>query len=40
MVTVTVRYRSPTEVPLVGGLLGDPTVQASVTMRVEGPVYG
>jgi len=40
MVTVTVRYRSPTDVPLVGGLLGEPTVQASVTMRVEGPAPG
>jgi hypothetical protein len=24
----------------VGHLLGDPTVEASVTMRVEGPSYG
>lgn len=39
MVTVTVRYSAPTDVPLVGRLLGEPTVQASVTMRVEGPVY-
>jgi TadE-like protein len=40
MVTVTVRYRSPTDVPLVGRLLGDPSLQASVAMRVEGPSYG
>ena len=33
--TVTVRYRSPTEVPLVGQLIGDITVSATVTMRVE-----
>lgn len=39
LVTVRVRYRSPTDVPLVGRLLGDPTVEASVTMRVEGPSY-
>lgn len=37
LVTVTVDYRAATEVPLVGGLLGDVTVRASVTMRVEGP---
>ena len=37
MVRVTVRYRAPTDVPLVGGLLGEPTVEASVAMRVEGP---
>lgn len=36
-VTVTVRYRAETSVPLVGGLLGDPDLQASVSMRVEGP---
>lgn len=35
-VRVTVTYRSPTEVPLVGPLLGDRTISASVTMRVEG----
>ncbi|QXC60098.1 pilus assembly protein [Aquihabitans sp. G128] len=34
-VRVTVRYRVRTDVPLVGGLLGDPTVSATVTMRVE-----
>jgi len=36
LATVTVRYRAPTEVALVGGLLGDVTVKAEVTMRVEG----
>jgi Flp pilus assembly protein TadG len=35
-VRVTVTYRSPTDVPLVGSLLGDRTITASVTMRVEG----
>lgn len=35
-VRVTVRYRAPTEVPLVGVLLGDPELEASVAMRVEG----
>lgn len=39
MVTVTVRYRAATDVPLVGGLLGEPTLEASVAMRVEGPRY-
>jgi Flp pilus assembly protein TadG len=33
--TVTVRYRSPTTVPLVGQLLGDRLLTASATMRVE-----
>lgn len=33
--TVTVRYRSATNVPLVGRLVGDITVSAVVTMRVE-----
>jgi Flp pilus assembly protein TadG len=33
--TVTVRYRSPTDVPLVGALLGDRTLAAQATMRVE-----
>ncbi len=35
LVTVTVRYRAPTEAPLVGLVLGDPTLEANVTMRVE-----
>lgn len=33
--TVTVRYRSPTTVPLVGALVGDRTLTATATMRVE-----
>lgn len=33
--TVTVRYRAPTGVPLVGPLLGDRTLVAEATMRVE-----
>jgi Flp pilus assembly protein TadG len=33
--TVTVTYRSPTTVPLVGPLLGDRTLTAEATMRVE-----
>lgn len=35
-VRVTVRYRAPTDVPLVGALLGEPQLEASVAMRVEG----
>ncbi len=34
-VTVTARYRSPTAVPVVGALLGDVGLGATVTMRVE-----
>ncbi len=34
---VRVTYRVPTDVPLVGALLGDPTVHAEVVMRVEEP---
>jgi Flp pilus assembly protein TadG len=34
-VTATVSYRAPTTVPLVGWLLGDLTLRASATMRVE-----
>jgi hypothetical protein len=34
-VTVQVRYRMPTEVPLVGLLVGDVTLTGSTTMRVE-----
>jgi Flp pilus assembly protein TadG len=34
-VRATVRYRSPTDVPLVGRLLGDITVQATAVMRAE-----
>ena len=33
--TVTVTDRSRTDVPLVGPLLGDPELRASVTIRVE-----
>lgn len=32
---VTVTYRAPTDVPLVGTLLGDVDLHADVTMRVE-----
>lgn len=35
-VRAVVNYRSPTDVPLVGALLGDIDMQAEVTMRVEG----
>lgn len=35
-VRVEVSYRAPTSVPIVGRLLGDRTLQAAVTMRVEG----
>ncbi len=34
-VRVAVRYRSPTDVPVVGALVGDVTLEASATMRVE-----
>src|SRR5690348_7793674 len=34
-VRVTVTYSAPTDVPLVGNLLGDVTLQATATMRVE-----
>ena len=34
-VTTRLSYRSPTDVPLVGRLVGDVRLQASVTMRVE-----
>ena len=33
--TLTVRYRAPTTVPLIGALLGDRTLAAEATMRVE-----
>jgi len=36
-VRVVVRYRAPTEVPIVGLLIGDPTLTATVAMRVEEP---
>jgi Flp pilus assembly protein TadG len=34
-VTASLGYRSPTDVPLVGALVGDVHLAASVTMRVE-----
>ena len=34
-VTATLTYRSPTDVPLVGPLVGDVRLATSVTMRVE-----
>ncbi len=34
-VRVEVKYRAPTRVPLVGAAVGDVTLQASATMRVE-----
>lgn len=34
-VEVHVRYRAPTDVPLVGALFGEPTLTATVTMAVE-----
>jgi Flp pilus assembly protein TadG len=36
-VTVRVSYRVPTNVPLVGALVGDKTVTSTARMRVEGP---
>lgn len=36
-VRVDVAYRVRTEVPIVGALVGDHTVHAHATMRVEGP---
>lgn len=36
-VTATVRYTNHTDVPLVGVLLSDVTLSASVTMQVEPP---
>ncbi len=34
-VTVVVRYAAPTDVPLVGALIGDVVVTGTATMRVE-----
>jgi Flp pilus assembly protein TadG len=34
-VTATVRYRAPTDVPVIGAMVGDVRLTASVTMRVE-----
>lgn len=36
-VRVVIRYRAPTEAPFVGALVGDRTLRAEATMRVEGP---
>jgi Flp pilus assembly protein TadG len=36
-VTVSATYRSPTRVPLVGAMVGDVRLAASVTMRDERP---
>jgi hypothetical protein len=36
-VRVEITYRAPTDVPLVGALVGDRTLRATATMRVEGP---
>jgi hypothetical protein len=36
-VKVRVAYRAPTAVPIVGALVGDRTLHATATMRVEGP---
>lgn len=35
LIRVTVRYRVPTDVPLAGPLVGDPTLTAEVVMRAE-----
>ena len=35
LVTVRVRYRSPTDLPIVGPLLPDPVLRARAVMRVE-----
>lgn len=35
LLRVEVTYRAPTEVPIIGSLLGDPTLSAQVTMRLE-----
>jgi Flp pilus assembly protein TadG len=34
-VRVEIRYRAPTDVPLVGAAMGDVTLHAAATMRVE-----
>lgn len=35
LVSVTVRYRAPTDVPLVGALVGDVVLSATVSVQVE-----
>ncbi|HWJ62589.1 MAG TPA: TadE/TadG family type IV pilus assembly protein [Acidimicrobiales bacterium] len=37
LVRVAVRYRVPTDVAIVGPLVGDPTLTAEVAMRAEDP---
>lgn len=37
LVRVEVTYRVPTDVPLIGPLITDPTLTAEVTMRAEDP---
>ena len=37
LITVTVTYRSTTEVPLIGAMLGDVILTESTTMRREAP---
>ncbi|MCU1369154.1 MAG: TadE-like protein [Ilumatobacteraceae bacterium] len=37
LIRVTLRYQVPTDVPLVGPLVGDPTLTAAVVMRAEDP---
>ena len=37
LVRVEVRYRVPTDVALIGPLVGDPTLTAEVVMRAEDP---
>lgn len=39
-VKVEVAYRAPTAVPLLGAAMGDLTLRASATMRVEGSSTG
>ena len=39
-VRVEVAYRAPTAVPLVGAAIGDVTLRATTTMRVEGSSTG
>ncbi len=36
VVTITVSYDTPTDVPLIGHLLGDVELDAEATMRIEG----
>jgi Flp pilus assembly protein TadG len=37
LAVVTVRYRCPTDVPLIGPLVGDRVLEAEVAMLVEAP---